>query len=69
VGKSRLALEFLAGCVDALLVRGRCLPYGQGITYWPIVEVAKQLPAGALEGDGAAMIAGLLRDELVASSR
>src|SRR6185295_13817723 len=24
-------------------VRGRCLPYGEGITYWPVVEVLKQL--------------------------
>jgi class 3 adenylate cyclase/tetratricopeptide (TPR) repeat protein len=69
VGKSRLALEFLAGRDDALVTRGRCLSYGDGITYWPVVEVAKQLPATELEGDGAATIAALLRDELVASSR
>ena len=25
--------------------RGRCLPYGEGITYWPVVEVVKQLDA------------------------
>src|SRR5262249_32010739 len=42
VGKSRLAAEFLAG-VDARVVRGRCLSYGEGITYWPVVEVLKQL--------------------------
>jgi class 3 adenylate cyclase len=69
VGKSRLALEFLAARADALVVRGRCLPYGDGITYWPIMEVAKQLPPAALEGDGAATIAALLRDEVVPSSR
>ena len=44
VGKSRLAAEFLAG-VDATAVRGRCLSYGEGITYWPVVEVLKQLDA------------------------
>ena len=27
------------------VVRGRCLPYGEGITYWPLVEILKQLPA------------------------
>ena len=29
--------------IDATVVRGRCLPYGEGITYWPVVEVLKQL--------------------------
>ncbi|HEX9416909.1 MAG TPA: adenylate/guanylate cyclase domain-containing protein [Gaiellaceae bacterium] len=42
VGKSRLVAEFLAG-VDARVVRGRCLPYGEGITYFPVVEVLLQL--------------------------
>ena len=42
VGKSRLAYEFLDG-VDATVVRGTCLSYGEGITYWPIVEIVKQL--------------------------
>jgi class 3 adenylate cyclase/tetratricopeptide (TPR) repeat protein len=44
VGKSRLAAEFLAD-VDVRVVRGRCLSYGEGITYWPVVEVLKQLDA------------------------
>jgi len=42
VGKSRLAQEFLAG-VDATVVGTRCLSYGEGITYWPAVEIVKQL--------------------------
>jgi class 3 adenylate cyclase/tetratricopeptide (TPR) repeat protein len=42
VGKSRLAAEFLAG-LEAQVVRGRCLSYGEGITYWPVVEILKQL--------------------------
>ena len=44
VGKSRLSAEFLAALDDTLVVRGRCLPYGEGITYWPVVEIVKQLP-------------------------
>ena len=44
VGKSRLAAEFLAA-VEARVVRGRCLSYGEGITYWPVVEIVKQLKA------------------------
>jgi class 3 adenylate cyclase/predicted ATPase len=42
VGKSRLVAEFLAGA-EATVARGRCLSYGEGITYWPVVEVLKQL--------------------------
>jgi class 3 adenylate cyclase len=42
VGKSRLVAEALAP-LDTAIVRGRCLPYGEGITYWPVVEVLKQL--------------------------
>jgi class 3 adenylate cyclase/tetratricopeptide (TPR) repeat protein len=44
VGKSRLVAEFLAAA-GATVVRGRCLSYGEGITYWPVVEVMKQLEA------------------------
>jgi class 3 adenylate cyclase len=44
VGKSRLAAEFL-GSVEATVVSGRCLDYGDGITYWPVIEVLKQLGA------------------------
>jgi class 3 adenylate cyclase/tetratricopeptide (TPR) repeat protein len=43
VGKSRLVDEFLEGLDDATVARGTCLPYGEGITYWPIVEVLRQL--------------------------
>src|SRR5581483_7427169 len=43
VGKSRLAQEFLAGLGGTTVVRGTCLSYGEGITYWPVVEILKQL--------------------------
>jgi class 3 adenylate cyclase len=42
VGKSRLVAEFLT-TANATVVRARCLSYGEGITYWPVVEVLKQL--------------------------
>jgi class 3 adenylate cyclase/tetratricopeptide (TPR) repeat protein len=42
VGKSRLIAEFLSG-VEARVLTGRCLSYGQGITYWPVVSMVKQL--------------------------
>jgi len=39
VGKSRLVGELLARVGDAATVlRGRCLHYGDGITFWPLVE-------------------------------
>ena len=43
VGKSRLSHEFLDGLDGATVVRGTCLSYGEGITYWPVVEILKQL--------------------------
>ncbi len=44
VGKSRLVHE-LASQVegDARLLIGRCLSYGEGITYWPLRDVVHQL--------------------------
>jgi class 3 adenylate cyclase/tetratricopeptide (TPR) repeat protein len=41
VGKSRLALEFVEGLEGATVLAGRCLPYGEGITYWPLAEMVK----------------------------
>ena len=41
VGKSRLAREFVAGLDGATVLAGRCLPYGEGITYWPLAEMVK----------------------------
>jgi hypothetical protein len=54
VGKSRLTVEF----VDALMrrdpaptvLRGRCLSYGSGVTFWPLAEILKTL-AGVLDSD------------------
>ncbi len=37
-GKSRLVEEFIGGVEGVTTLRGRCLPYGEGITYWPIIE-------------------------------
>jgi class 3 adenylate cyclase/tetratricopeptide (TPR) repeat protein len=52
VGKSRLTSEFLlrAERDGATVVRGRCLPYGEGITYWPLAEILKGY-AGVLDSD------------------
>src|SRR3954451_5142560 len=39
IGKTRLADEFVRRiAADARVLIGRCLSYGEGITYWPIAE-------------------------------
>lgn len=69
VGKSRLIGEFLAGVADdAFAYRGRCLPYGEGITFWPLVGIVRD--AAAIVDDdppdrARAKLFGLLVDEPV----
>ena len=54
VGKSRLLHEFLTRSSDrARALRGRCLSYGDGITFWPLAEITKAA-AGILDDDTAA---------------
>ena len=53
VGKSRLVAEFTASVEpEARVLRGRCLSYGEGITYWPIGEIVRSA-AGIDEADTA----------------
>jgi class 3 adenylate cyclase len=56
VGKSRLVAELLAYLeAKPELTRwrqGRCLPYGEGITFWALGEIVKA-EAGILESDSA----------------
>jgi len=41
-GKSRLTEEFVAQVEgSAHIVTGRCLPYGEGITYWPVAQAVR----------------------------
>jgi tetratricopeptide (TPR) repeat protein len=74
VGKSRLAAELLAEVGGrATVLQGRCLPYGEGITYWPVTELLREA-AGLTDADGPAaaraklqaVLAGDERDALVA---
>ncbi len=50
VGKSRLAREFLEGVEEASILVGRSLPYGEGVTYWPLAEMVK-VAAGIADDD------------------
>jgi predicted ATPase len=73
VGKSRLVREVLKKIGDdATVLTAACLPYGEGITFWPVREIVKQATgieeddppdraqakiASALEGDESAQLA------------
>src|SRR5256714_6884103 len=51
VGKSRLLLELVRRLEERFDVhRGKCLSYGEGITYWPVVEIFKSA-ASILQSD------------------
>jgi class 3 adenylate cyclase/tetratricopeptide (TPR) repeat protein len=60
IGKSRLVAEFAQRAGKEGRVHwGRCLSYGEGITYWPVTEVVRSA-AGIRQGDGREAIAGKL---------
>jgi predicted ATPase len=69
-GKSRLIREFVDACgPNSIVLRGRCLPYGEGITFWPLVEAARA--AAGIEADdspeqGTAKLRALIHDPAVA---
>jgi class 3 adenylate cyclase/tetratricopeptide (TPR) repeat protein len=51
MGKSRLIEEFVEQLGDQISIsRGRCLSHGRGVTFWPIVEIAREA-AGILDDD------------------
>ncbi|MGH2595769.1 MAG: adenylate/guanylate cyclase domain-containing protein, partial [Actinomycetota bacterium] len=67
VGKSRLVEEFIARLGEgSMVMRGRCLPYGEGITFWPVVEAVREV-AGISDDDppseARGKIAALVDDE------
>jgi class 3 adenylate cyclase/ATP/maltotriose-dependent transcriptional regulator MalT len=60
VGKSRLAREFVEGIEGATVLVGRSLPYGEGVTYWPLAEMVK-VAAGIADDDPVQEAVGKLR--------
>jgi class 3 adenylate cyclase len=66
VGKTRLSAELITRA-GVRAVGGRCLPYGEGITYWPIVEVIKQLTDVEVEGHAEEAIRSLLGESVPTS--
>jgi class 3 adenylate cyclase/tetratricopeptide (TPR) repeat protein len=81
VGKSRLTRELLSRLSDRpRVLEGSCLPYGEGITFWPVAEMVKRAAAiddsddsatarakigELLQGDGDEAL--LIRDRVAAS--
>jgi class 3 adenylate cyclase/tetratricopeptide (TPR) repeat protein len=62
IGKSRLARELVQAVTGrARVVVGRCVAYGEGITYWPLAEIVR-----GTAGVERAAIAAVAGDELVA---
>ncbi|GCF09676.1 hypothetical protein KDI_32400 [Dictyobacter arantiisoli] len=56
IGKTRLVREFITReqelvkstspigeLVPPLILKGRCPPYGEGITYWPLIEILRSM--------------------------
>jgi hypothetical protein len=72
VGKSTLLAALEASAADeARIVRGRCLSYGRGITFWPLLEIVRET-AAILEDDSTEeardKLLGLAGDEAVAET-
>ena len=60
VGKSRLVGECLVRLQDgSAILRGRCLPYGAGITYWPLIEILRAQAGIAAADDRTQAVANL----------
>jgi predicted ATPase/class 3 adenylate cyclase len=58
IGKSRLVQEFVSGAEEiATVLKGRCLPYGEGITYWPVAEIIRAAAGVTEEDDQATAVA------------
>src|SRR4051794_1059015 len=64
IGKSRLVgalLEQVRG--EATTAVGRCLPYGDGITYWPVAEIVRALAGAPTQSAVASLVGGASADE------
>jgi class 3 adenylate cyclase/tetratricopeptide (TPR) repeat protein/uncharacterized protein (DUF433 family) len=67
IGKSRLARELASMLADdASVLFGRCLSYGEGITYWPLVEIFRE---GGAEDELAAALSEISPEDISWSVR
>jgi len=67
IGKTRLTAELLAQLApETEILRGRCLSYGEGLTFWPVAEMVRQAARISDHGEpsvGLEAIRALLADE------
>ena len=57
IGKSRLARELIGAVAPGVhVLSGRCLPYGDGITFWPLAEIVREA-AGVRSDDVSGVVA------------
>ena len=70
IGKSRLFAEFLEQLEseEISVAIGRCVSYGAGIPYLPVIEIVREL-SGSLEGDPPKVVADRMRGALVSAGR
>lgn len=59
IGKSRLMRELRAGVGETTAVLGRCVTYGQGVTYRPLADIVR----GLGDGDPRKTLLELLHDD------
>jgi class 3 adenylate cyclase len=68
IGKSRLARELVRHVAEnARGVVGRCLAYGEGITYWPLAEIVRATSGGQRDSIAAVAGDGLVADRIAAA--
>jgi DNA-binding SARP family transcriptional activator len=67
IGKSRLARELRSVVgTEATVLTGRCLPYGEGITFWPLRELVQEAAGDVTLESLRALLAGDAGGPLVA---
>ena len=60
VGKSRLVSEVVGNLPNETIVaHGRCLPYGEGITYWPLSDIVRETMRAAGGDPGKQSVAAI----------
>jgi class 3 adenylate cyclase/tetratricopeptide (TPR) repeat protein len=65
IGKTRLAQEVAARSFGATVAHGRCLPYGEGITFFPVTEIVRSL-SGLTADDDEGVVSGRIAQLLPA---
>jgi class 3 adenylate cyclase/tetratricopeptide (TPR) repeat protein len=66
IGKTRLVQELARSVQDeATVLTGRCLPYGEAITYWPIREMLYEVTGEDVRGNLGTLLAGMEDEDIV----